>query len=369
MDTSAEPRGFLDARSLQRRFDSVEAFTVGAEEEILLVDPVTGRLLPAADEIVAAVDHPSVKAALPACQVESMTRPHADPRGVVAELAVVRRRLIAACGDRVAPAAAAVHPTEVSFPVGAGPEHHAMEREYGAVLRHQIVGALQVHVAIGSADAALAVHNTLRGHLPELAALAAAAPFHRGRDTGLASVRPLICGALPRQGVPPILTGWEHAAAEFAWGRSGGVLADPGRWWWELRPHVLHGTLEVRVPDVQPTLRAAGAVIGVVHALVVHLTSRFLREHPVPVAPTWRIEENRWRALHRGVHGELLDLVTGEPEPTANRLHRLLDAIEVHTEDGLDDARDLIRHPTSDGLRRAGCERAMRHLVDTFEPG
>ena len=38
---------------------------------------------------------------------------------------------------------------------------------------------------VGSADATLAVYNALRGYLPELAALAANAPFHAGRDTGL----------------------------------------------------------------------------------------------------------------------------------------------------------------------------------------
>ncbi len=70
-------------------------------------------------------------------------------------------------------------------------------------------------------DATIAIHDALRSRLPELAALAAAAPFHAGRDSGLASVRPAISRLLPRQGVPPALHSPEHFAAQLARRRSG----------------------------------------------------------------------------------------------------------------------------------------------------
>ena len=123
---------------------------------------------------------------------------------------------------------------------------------------------LHVHVAIRGADRALAVYNALRSHLPELAALAANAPFYEGRDSGLASVRSRISGLLPRQGVPPALPSWDAYEEALRWC----AFDDPRQWWWELRLHPVFGTVEVRVPDTQTTVADTAAVGAVVHALV-----------------------------------------------------------------------------------------------------
>ena len=138
-----------------------------------------------------------------------------------------------------------------------GERYDAILDEHGDVARSQLVCALQVHVAVGGADATLAVYNALRGHLPELAALAANAPFHAGRDTGFASIRPLIGGLLPRQGVPPAIPSWAEFAEMLRW------AGDPKTWWFELRPHVAYGTLELRVCDTQTTLAEAAAIAAV----------------------------------------------------------------------------------------------------------
>ncbi len=191
------------------------------------------------------------------------------------------------------------------------------------VARRQLVFALQVHVAIRGADRALAVYNAARSYLPELAALAANAPFHGGRDTGMASARPLVGENLPRQGVPPAMASWEAFAAAFAFVSWGGG----GRWWWELRPHERHGTLELRVPDAQATLLDAAGVAAAGQALLVWLAERYDAGEALPVHETWRIEENRWSATRWGVEGDMRDLDRGDREPTRVRLHRLLEAI------------------------------------------
>ncbi len=264
------------------------------------------------------------------------------------------------------PAAAAVHPIAAAMGSSGSDRHRAIEEEFGEVARRQLVGSLQVHVALGDAACALAVYNTLRGHLPELAALASSAPFHEGRDTGFASIRPLICGQLPRQGVPPAFSSWEEFSEALCWGRNSGSVPEPRRWWWELRPHIHFGTLEVRVPDVQATSTAAAAVVEVVSALVASLAAAHHSGQRLPVHPTWRIEENRWSALRDGVHGELADLLTGCRAPTARRLHRLLDEIEAFSPDGLDDGRALIEHNGADDLRKAGLRNSATYLSEAF---
>ncbi|HEY9557448.1 MAG TPA: glutamate-cysteine ligase family protein, partial [Acidimicrobiales bacterium] len=248
------------------------------------------------------------------------------------------------------------------------PRGAALLRDYGEVAARQLVGSIQVHVPVGDADRTLAVHNALRGYLPEIAALAAAAPFHEGRDTGLASVRPLICTQLPRQGVPPVITSWEDHVDDLSWGAGAGSITDPGRWWWELRPHVGFGTLEVRVPDVQPTVADTLGVVSFVHALICHLAAAHCDGMPLDAPPTWRIEENRWSALRDGVHGRLADLRTGQTEPTRQRLLRLIDHVEQHAPTGLDAARALVADPALDRLRRAGLSGATSWLAEVFAP-
>lgn len=359
----------ITAEALCRRFDGRQPFTIGLEEEVLVLDALSHAPLPLAGEVVDEAAHSGVKRELPACQLELMTDVHRDPESAIAELSELRRRVRAACGSTLVVAPAAVHPVFAIDAVSDDDERHrAIVQEYGEVARRQVVGSLQVHVAVGSASATLPVYNAMRNALPELAALCSAAPFHEGRDTGFASVRPIISGQLPRQGVPPVIPSWEMFAAELAWGAASGTVAEPRRWWWELRPHPLHGTIEVRVPDVQARLDAAAAVAEVVHALVRSLADRYERGDDLPAAPTWRIAENRWQALRDGVHGNLADLETGDAVPTRRRLHTLLDELEPHAVGTLDRARPLVEHNGADDLRAVGLERATHRLVDEYAP-
>src|SRR5206468_1269653 len=143
-------------------FETPAPLTVGIEEEVMLLDPRTFDLVPAAPQALDRLGgDPRMKAELPLAQLELVTPPAAS------------------------------------------------------------VGEA---VAARPADRALAVYNALRAHLPELAALAANAPFYAGEDTGLASVRPKLCELLPRQGVPPPLTSWAELEDAYRWGEASGAF-------------------------------------------------------------------------------------------------------------------------------------------------
>jgi carboxylate-amine ligase len=100
-------------------------------------------------------------------------------------------------------------------------------------------------------------------------------------------------------------------------------VPEPRRWWWELRPHPAYGTLEVRVPDAQATVRTR-RVTAVIHALTAHLADRFDAGEPLATADTWRLEENRWSAARDGMEAELADLQTGERVPARDCLDALI---------------------------------------------
>lgn len=292
----------------------------------MLLDPRTLDLTPRAVELVERTGgDPRFKLELPAAQIEIVSPPLASAGELGAFLAAARRDLAGAAGGLAALAGAGVHPfAAVEGELNSGERYERTLAEYGRVARRQLVFALQVHVAVPGADRALAVYNALRSYLPELLALSANAPFHAGEDTGLASVRPKIGEQLPRQGVPPVLDSWDQFEGALAWGARAGALPEPRVWWWELRPHPIHGTLELRVPDTQATVRESVAIVAVIHALAAWLAGRHDSGEKLPLAPTWRIEENRWAALRHGVHGQLADLETGERSATRDRLEALL---------------------------------------------
>src|SRR4051812_23492906 len=236
----------------------------------MLLDADTLDLAPRVADLVSALgDDPRFKPELPLAQIEIVTPPAASVPEALDAVATARRDLAAAgAGPGLCFGGAGVHP--FASPDGAlnpASPYDRTREEYAWIARRQLVFGLQVHVAVRPASTALAVYNALRSHLPELAALAANAPWYAGEDTGLASVRPKLSETLPRQGVPPALASWEEFESALAWGAASGTVPEPRIWWWELRPHPSYGTLEVRVPDTQATVDEASGIAAVVHAL------------------------------------------------------------------------------------------------------
>jgi glutamate---cysteine ligase / carboxylate-amine ligase len=317
--------------SLRTAFDNAGRYTVGIEDEVMLLAPDTLELVPRAQEVLARLEgDPRFKLELPASQIEILTSVVGTVDDAARELFASRTLLAERTEGLVRLAAAGVHP----FSAGSGelnslPRYEATIAEFGAIARRQLVCALQVHVSVGDADRALAVYNAARSYLPLIAALAANAPFYEGRDSGLASVRPKIGQLLPRQGIPPAIASWDAYADAFRWGAATRTFETPQTWWWELRLHPAFGTLEFRVPDAQSTVRDAAAIAALTQALVAWLGERHEHGERLDTAETWQIEENRWSACRRGVEGEMVELDTTTPRrrPTRQLLHELIERL------------------------------------------
>ena len=350
-------------------FDTDSPVTVGLEEELMLLDAETLDLAPHAPEVIEALGgDPRFKLEMPAAQLEIVTAPHAGVAAAARDLAQARAVLARAAAGRFRVAGAGAHPFASGLgPLNPGQRYEAIGEEYASVAHRQLVFGLHVHVAIRGADRALAVYNALRSHLPELAALAANAPFYEGRDSGLASVRSRISGLLPRQGVPPALVSWDAYEDALRWC----AFDDPRQWWWELRLHPVFGTVEVRVPDTQATVADTAAVGAVVHALVTSLAARHDGGEELPVAESWRIDQNRWSACRHGLDGTMTDLRTGERAPTRERVAALLDELDVEPEP-LARAREMLTGNGAVRQRAVAAERGLHGLVgwlaDAFAP-
>jgi carboxylate-amine ligase len=339
----------LTASSLRKVFDAAPELTVGVEEELMLVDPEERDLAPVVESVIVEIGGDDrYHRELRSSQLEIVTRVCGTAADACRELAAARRDLVALLSGRVRLLCAGTHPASRAWgDINPASRYRAIADEYTWAANRSLVCGLHVHVAVGGADRSLAVYNALRSRLPELGALAANSPFFEGSDTGLCSMRPYLNKAFPRAGVPPAFESWESFAAFAAWGRRGGLFPDPSHFWWDLRLHPIHGTIELRVADAQTLVADATAITAVVQCLVASLARRWDAGERLDVHDAYRINENAWRGLRYGVRGTLVDLDSGDVEPTRERLTRLLDELEpIATElgcaDELTGARTLV---------------------------
>jgi gamma-glutamyl:cysteine ligase YbdK (ATP-grasp superfamily) len=105
------------------------------------------------------------------------------------------------------------------------------------------------------------------------------------------------------------------------------LFPDSSFLWWDLRPNVDYGTLELRAADAQTRVEDAAALAALVQTIIAWLSDSFDRGRLPPVHASHRIAENAWRAVRYGVRGELVDLETGKREPTRDRVGRLLEQL------------------------------------------
>ncbi len=216
----------------------------------MLLHPESFDLEPRAADVLARLgDDPRFKPELPSAQVELLTTPVQSLEELAAQLAAGRRDLAAAAEGIGVLAGSSTHPfAAAEGELNPADAYRLTREEYGPVARRQLVFGVHVHVRVGGAERSLAVYNALRSYLGEIAALAANAPFHAGRDTGFASIRPKISELLPR-GIPPAFASLEEFADSLAWAARAGVAPQPRMWWWELRMHPVHGTMKRASPS------------------------------------------------------------------------------------------------------------------------
>lgn len=301
-------------------FGNERPFSVGIEEELFLVDPLSGALINSSDAVLARVADGTdeVERELHACQVELISPVSRTAAEAAATLVRMRRALLATGTGLLG---TGTHPSasEGSAEITDKERYERIRELLGdAVLTP--VGGLHVHVGMASAQAAVRAYNGLREHLPLLLALSANSPFRHGRDTGLASAREVTLRGWPRSGVPRALESFrDFCELATVMTRAAGV-PDYTWFWWKLRPHPRLGTVEVRSFDAQARWQDTAALGALVHSLAHHHAERDL---PAP-SPPEVIEEGLFRAARFGVRAELPDS-RGELHPLAQVLEQTLE--------------------------------------------
>ncbi|MBS1301274.1 carboxylate-amine ligase [Loktanella sp. SALINAS62] len=308
-------------------------FTIGIEEEYLLVDARTCALMPTPDALMAdLVDAlgDRVTSEFLNCQVEVGTdicNTIADARADLGHLRSTVARLAQNYGLR--PIAASCHPFADWKQQNRTdkPRYNQLDNDLGAVARRMLIGGMHVHVGLPDKDMRISLMNQLSYFLPHLLALSASSPFWQGRDTGLASYRMTVFDSMPRTGLPPRMAGWAMYQRRVQTLVDLGVIEDATKIWWDLRPSANFPTLETRICDVSPRMENTLTLAAVIQALVRMLWRRTQDGKPWRETDPLIVSENRWRAQRYGVSEGLIDSGENRVVPFAELMEDLLDLI------------------------------------------
>ncbi len=327
-------------------------YTVGVEEELMIVDPSSLDLVSAIDSILG--EEPpagTIQPELLESVLEVATSPCADIGQAAQELHALRAFASRRAGTQgLAIGAAGTHPFArwEDQRVVAADRYRGLIRYLGFVARQELVFGMHVHVGMADPEETIHVANGMRPYIPLLIALSANSPLWRGEATGLMSSRVPIFRAFPRVGLPPHFAGWADFQARVGTMIDCGMIEDYTYLWYDVRPHPRLGTIEVRAMDCQTRVEHTVALSALVLSLVRALAEDARNGILTPESPWEILDENRWLAARHGLDGELFDVVAGTRRPVRALTEELLERLAPHARhlgcsQELEGIRDLLR--------------------------
>jgi len=285
--------------------------TLGAEEELHLIDLTTKRLSAKAPQLLSKLDGTRYGAELQRTTIETNVPVVTTLTDLRAEILSLRRDLsaaIAASSVAIASVGTAPRSEYADFELTTTGRYGRMQEQYRMLVDEQLICGLQVHVGVSDRDLAVQIAQRVAPALPVLLALSASSPYWNGQDTGYASIRSIIWQRWPSAGsFGSMETGAEYDQLLQDLIASG-VIADSKMAYFDVRPSSHAPTLELRVCDATPIVDDAVLIAGLFRAAVksaeddiVAGRARELRKEPVHRAAMWQ-------AARSGLGGELLGL-------------------------------------------------------------
>ena len=335
---SLEPGGSV----LDHKYGQGDPYTLGVEEEYMLLDGETLDLVQHIDTVLAAVAghelEPRINAELmqsvieittPVCHTaQDVDRALRQLRGYVTGIAHERGLRVGSAGT---------HPFSLfeRQRITARDRYRQLVDQMQYVARRELIFGMHVHVAVDSPEKAIQVTNALLPQLAPLLALSASSPFWRGEPTGLHSSRQMVFSAFPRSGPPPRFKDYADYAAVVHQLERTGCIADYTQIWWDIRPHPRFGTVEVRICDGVTRVEHAVAIAAYCQAFVKHVCEEIDRGEEIATYHRILTTENKWLAGRYGLDAPIMDLATGKRNriPVAQLIRRTLRQIEPHAKE------------------------------------
>jgi glutamate---cysteine ligase / carboxylate-amine ligase len=326
-------------------------WTVGIEEEVMLLEPRDWSLTSRSEEVLAALPEDMIErtaAETHGSALELATEPHADIASAAAQLRELRSSLASVLEPiGVRAAVAGTHPFTrwEDVEVSPGARYQFLYSSMRELARREPTFGLHVHVAVPNPEMAVRSYNRMRAHLPMLLALAGNSPFWQGRDTGLCSMRTPLFQAFPRVGIPRQFRSYADYVEGVDVLLRCDAFPEPTFLWWDVRLQPRFGTVEVRVMDAQTRVADTAAITAFVQCLVRLEALEGHAGHGLVTRPEV-LDENRFIAARDGMAAELIDPGVERRRPAREWLEELLVACAPHAADlgcveELDSVREL----------------------------
>jgi carboxylate-amine ligase len=334
-------------------------FTMGIEEEYLLVDKETRALIVDPPQSLMAECEEQlggqVSSELLQSQIEIGTKVCNNIHEAREDLMRLRKIIVDTSAKHdLAPIAASTHPFSSWLEQKQTPKdrYNSLTLEMQGAARRLAICGMHVHVGIEDNELRIDLMNQMSYFLPHLLALTCSSPFWCGRDTGLKSYRLTVFDALPRTGLPERFASWAEYQRHVDILIDAGLLEDSTRIWWDLRPSARFPTLETRVMDVCTRLDDSIALAAMLVCILRMLYRLRTRNQRWRIYTPMLIRENRWRAMRYSYDEGLVDLARGEVVPFEELIEEMLgliaeDAEALDCTEEVGRVRDILSRGTS----------------------
>jgi carboxylate-amine ligase len=355
------------------------SFTLGVEEEYLLVDPVTRDLvddpppemMTECEEILGS----QVTAEFLRAQIEVGTRVCKDIAEVREDLIRLRRTVIdVAASHGMAVIAASTHPFAHWGRQQVTPKerYQLLARDLQVVVRRLMIGGMHVHLGIEDPDLRIDLLDQVTYFVPHLLALSTSSPFWQGHRTGLKSYRLSVFRSMPRAGLPEHFSSWGEYRRHVNVLVEAGLIEDASHLWWDIRPSERFPTVEMRITDICTRVDDGVTIAALYLSIMGMLYERRINNQRWRKYVNMLISENVWQAQRYGVAGNLVDYGKGESVPYAQLVEELIELTRPNAEEfgcvaEVEAARDIVARGTSADHQLTCYEQARAEGADEHE--
>ncbi|MBL7975259.1 MAG: carboxylate-amine ligase [Candidatus Kapabacteria bacterium] len=316
------------------------AFTIGIEEEYMVLDPQTFDLRSHINlELLSKgrmILHEHVKPEMHGSMLEigtgvcrNVKEAHFEVtkiRSIVAHLARQNGLLIGA---------ASTHPFAKWQDQEIHPDEHYQNvvRDMQMLARSLLIFGMHIHIGIENRETQIQIMNVIRYFLPHILAISTNSPFWMGMDTGLKSYRSKIFERFPRTNLPDYFASWGEYESYVDLLIRTGCIDNPKKIWWDIRPHPKFPTLEIRICDLPMRVDETIAIVALCQALAVKLFSLYEKNLTFRTYPRMLLMENKWRAVRYGLEGKLIDFGRQQEYPAKDLVRELLEFVDDVVDD------------------------------------
>ncbi len=314
-------------------------FTIGIEEEYMLVNPDSGdlvrkvprSLMPAMRRKLGKMVspeflQPQVEVGTPICQTASEAR---------SQLAYLRASVAEVAGNfDMEIIAVSTHPfaNPLEQHITKSSRYATLALDLQAVIRRMLISGMHVHVGIDDDDLRIDLMNQASYILPHLLALSTSSPFWLGQNTGMKSYRMSVWNEMPRTGLPHGFETYSDYQRHVDVLVQAGVIEDSSKIWWDLRPSSRYSTLEMRISDLCTSLQDAICIAALFQCWLRMLCRLRSSNQRWRQYSNFLIQENRWRAHRYGIDNGLIDFGRSEIVDYTHLLGEILEHIKEDAE-------------------------------------